>query len=130
VLQENVEILRKQIDAYTRGDWDGLAASFDPHAVVRFDRRWPEQFVYGREALIGFYRGLREAVGPDAQIEEIVDLEDRVLIRVGWRMRGEQSGIGGQQPFSQIATVRDGRVIFIEYFLDHAEALKAVGLEE
>jgi hypothetical protein len=34
------------------------------------------------------------------------------------RLREEQSGVAGQQPFSQIATVRDGRVIFIEYFLD------------
>jgi ketosteroid isomerase-like protein len=130
VSAENVEVVRKQIDAYRRGDWDGMAATFDPHAFVRFDRRWPEQFVYGREALIAFYRGNWEAVGPDVHIEEIVDLGDRVLVRVGWSMRGERSGIAGQQPFSQIATVRDDHVIFIEYFLDHEHALAALEMTD
>jgi hypothetical protein len=31
---------------------------------------------------------------------------------------------------THVATVREGRIVCNEYFWDHAEALKAVGLEE
>jgi ketosteroid isomerase-like protein len=130
VSQENVEILRRSNDAYRRGDWDAMSASVDPHIFVRTDPRWPEQFIYGHEAWVAFLRSMWESVGPDVRIEEIVDLGDRVLVRLGFSMHGQQSGIGGEQPVSEIATVREGRVIFIEYFLDHKLALKAVGLEE
>jgi ketosteroid isomerase-like protein len=130
VSQENVDLLRRFNDAYRRGDWDAMAVSFDPHVFVRTDPRWPEQFIYGREAWVANLQVMWESVGPDVHIEEIVDLRDRVLVRLGFSMRGQQSGIQGEQPVSEIATVREGRVIFVEYFLDHAQALKAVGLEE
>jgi hypothetical protein len=32
--------------------------------------------------------------------------------------------------YTTVSTLRNGRVILIDYFWDHAEALKAVGLEE
>jgi ketosteroid isomerase-like protein len=128
--QENVEVLRNQNDAYRRGDWDAMAAVVDPHVFVRTDPRWPEQFIYGREAWLTFLRGMWESIGPDAHVEEIVDLGDRVLARLRYGIRGHESGVAGQQPVSEIATIRDGRVIFIEYFLDHEQALKAVGLSE
>jgi hypothetical protein len=32
--------------------------------------------------------------------------------------------------FTTVTTLRNGRSILIDYFWDHAEALKAVGLEE
>jgi hypothetical protein len=55
----NVDLLRKQIDAYRRGDWDDMAAILDPHTFIRLDRRWPEQFAYGR----GSHRVLPGCVG-------------------------------------------------------------------
>jgi ketosteroid isomerase-like protein len=73
---------------------------------------------------------LVEVLGSDLRIEEIVDLGDRLLVRLCWHTHGEHSGIEGEQRISEIATYRDGRVILIESFLDHADALSAVGLEE
>jgi ketosteroid isomerase-like protein len=35
-----------------------------------------------------------------------------------------------RRSFSQISTYREGRVVFVESFFDHDEALKAVGLRE
>jgi hypothetical protein len=31
VSQANVDVVRKQIDAYRRGDWDDMAVIIDPH---------------------------------------------------------------------------------------------------
>ena len=128
--EENVRRAREANDAARRGDWEALAPNLDPHVLARTDPRWPEQHIYGREAVIAFWRGLSESVGTDTRIEEIMDLGDRILVRVCWTMHGEQSGLAGEQGVSIIETYREGRVILIEYFLEHEQALKAVGLEE
>jgi hypothetical protein len=124
--QKLVDIFRNGIDAFRRGDWDAVAATLDPQVLVRTDPRWPEQRFYGREAVVAFFRGLWESWGPDARIEEIVDLGDRLLIRWRYIVRGQHSGVEGEQQISQINTYREGRVILLEYFLEHEQALAAL----
>jgi ketosteroid isomerase-like protein len=130
VSQENVEIVRKAAEAFRRADWEGLGETIDPHISIRTDVSWPEQRIYGREAALAFYRGIAESGGSDTRIEEALDLGDRVLVRLRWHMRGPHSGVEGDQCYSAICTLRDGRVILEEFFLDHGQALTAVGLEE
>jgi ketosteroid isomerase-like protein len=129
VSQENVEIVRRGNDAFRRGDWEVLAEGIDPHISMRMDPSWPEQRAYGREAALAFYQGAWESGGFDIRVEEIIDLGDRVLFRLCWHMRGPHSGLAGEQRYSVISTLREGRVILEEFFLDHSRALNAVGLE-
>ena len=75
--QENVEVVWTMNDAFRRGDWDAMAAILDPDVLVRPDARWPEQRLYGHEAVMAFYTGCVESLGPEARIEDIVDLGDR-----------------------------------------------------
>jgi SnoaL-like protein len=128
--QENVEIVRKGNDAFRRGDWVTMEAIADPHVVVRTDSSWPEQYVYGRDTVMAWYRDGWDSLGPDVRIEEMIDLGDRVLVRNCWTVHGQQSGFGGDLRWSEIITYRNGRSVFIEMFRHHAEALEAVGLEE
>jgi hypothetical protein len=127
---QNVEIWRSNNDAGKRGDWDLIAATLDPNILVRTDPRRPESCVFGSEAVIRWYQGLVDAAGSDFTSEEITDLGDRLLIRERWSLRGQQSGVEGYQRSTAIVTFRAGRIILVEYFLDHDKALKAVGLEE
>ena len=128
--QENVEIARKVNEAVRRGDWDVVAAYYDPDVSIRTDPRWPEQRMYGRKAAMKFVRDACEAWGIDVRIEEIVDLGDRLLVRMHWNTHARHTGIGGDFRYSEIVTYRDGRAILVEFFLEHEQALKAVGLEE
>jgi hypothetical protein len=128
--QENVELARSANDAFRRGDWNAVAATLDPDIVVRADTRWPEQRFYGREAVMAWYRGARESLGPDVRIEEITDLGDRLLIRAWWFVRGQQSDAQGDMHYSELNAYREGRLILSEFFFEHEQALKAVGLEE
>jgi ketosteroid isomerase-like protein len=130
VSQENVVIWRGNLDASKRGDWELIAATFDPDILVRTDPRWPESSVFGRETVIRWYRGLVDAAGSDFTSEEITDLGDRLLVRERWNIHGQESGVEGDQRSTAIVTFRVGRIILVEYFLDHHEALTAVGLEE
>ena len=124
----NVEAMRENIEAFRRGDWDAVAAGWDTHVLARADPGWPERFIYGRGAVIDWQRGAWESLGPDVRIEETVDLGDRLLVRFCWHTRGQHSGIEQDLRFSLVSTYRDGRIVFAEYFLDHEQALKAVGL--
>lgn len=128
--QETVELAREGNAAFRRGDWDTVAANLDPDVLLRMDARWPEQRVYGREAAVAFYRGLWESGGSDVRMEEIIDLGDRVLVRFCWHLRGLQSGVEGEMRASAISTFREGRLILEEFFIEHEQALEAVGLEE
>jgi ketosteroid isomerase-like protein len=130
VSRENVETLRKLQDAVRGGDWDTVAAAIDPDIFVRADPSWPEQRFYGRDAYLAFTRGVVETWGPDADIEGVVDLGDRVLMHSQWKARGRLSGVEGELRWSSISTFRDGRIVFVEFFSDRDQALKAVGLEE
>jgi ketosteroid isomerase-like protein len=121
-----VELVRQGNAALRRGDWDTVAAALDPHVLVRTDPRWPEQRIYGREAVIAWYQAVTEPGGADISIQETVDLGDRVLVRLRWRVRGLRSGDEGEQRMSVFSTFREGRGILEEFFLEHEEALQAL----
>jgi ketosteroid isomerase-like protein len=55
---------------------------------------------------------------------------DRVLMLGQVEGRGNGSGVPVNMPLAQVYDFRDGKVCRIRSYLDHAEALKAVGLEE
>ena len=62
------------------------------------------------------------------RISDFIDIGDRVAVRV--RFRGASHGPEMNLEYSEVWTFLDGSVIAVEMFFDHADALKAVGLEE
>ena len=129
--QENVENVRRGFEAWNAGDMDTFGELYDPHVVVRWAEGWPEgsEPIMGREAVMRNWRQQREAFDADTvEPIKIVDLGDRVVVRLIWHAVG--SGPDLNIATTYIATVRKGKMILVEYFWDHAEALKAVGLQE
>jgi hypothetical protein len=128
--QENIDLALRSNEAFKRGDWEAVAAGLDEHVFLRLDPTWPEQAVYGQSAVVEFFRSASETLGPNSSIEEITDLGDRLLVRIRWATHGQHSGIETDLTWSEVVTYRKGCTIFAEYFLDHQDALKAVGLAE
>jgi ketosteroid isomerase-like protein len=64
------------------------------------------------------------------QAEDVVDLEDRVLVlaHVFGRLEGSQAEV--ENIVASVWTLRDGKIARAEFYIDRAEALKAVGLED
>jgi hypothetical protein len=71
-----------------------------------------------------------ELLGSDNHVEEVVDLGDRVLARWRWNASGQFGGIGGELRYSEIVTYREGRIILVEHFRDHEQALEALEMRE
>jgi ketosteroid isomerase-like protein len=78
----------------------------------------------------GIVAVLAETVGHGAVIEDLVDAGDFVVVRVRAQMIGEQSGLKRDVEFSQVLTFRKGKLVMVEFFADHQEALEAAGLRE
>ena len=81
--QENVEIVRRSVDAFLRGDFDGAMQAFHPDIAVRHHAhpRPTAKYNGGHE---GFRTGLRRWVGAwddyRMEVDEYVDAGDSVVI--------------------------------------------------
>jgi ketosteroid isomerase-like protein len=114
-----------------RGDTDVFRDLYDPDVIVRAVEGWPEPGPFvGREAVMRWYEQLRETW--DAQtlepISDFIDIGDRVAVRQLWRGVGQ--GPDSVIEFTGVTTLRKGRVVAVEFFWDHAEALETLGLSE
>jgi ketosteroid isomerase-like protein len=131
-----MEIARRGWEALNRQDLDAVLATIHPDVEWR-PAQGPggmEGNVYrGREA---YERWLREELpevweefrGEDLDFRELPG--GRVLLLGYIRGRGRASGAEVRAPFGQLARFRDGSVVEIHGFLDHASALEAAGLTE
>jgi ketosteroid isomerase-like protein len=129
--QENVEIVRANFEDWNAGDMDALRERYDPDAIVRSPEGWPEPGPFvGREAVMRQWEQLRETWDTDTfeLISDYVDVGDRVAVRFSWHAVGR--GPEANVELTQVVTVRKGKILAIDFFWDHAEALEAVGLSE
>jgi ketosteroid isomerase-like protein len=129
--QENVELVRAVYDAWNAGDMDAFRELFHPDAMMRMAEGWPEPGPYfGRDAVMRECGQLREAWDADAQevISDFIDVADHVVVRFIWR--GAGYGPEANMEFTGLWTVRKGRVFFVEFSWNHAEALETLGLSE
>jgi|SRR6185436_4472937 len=132
--QENVEIVRSSIEAYSAGDRDAYLEFFADDVEGCPDvSRFPEARAFrGREEFRRFLAAIDEGWegGATAVIREVFPVGDRVVARADWGGKGRASGIDLSSSLTSISTIRDGRIVKIEWFFDHAQALEAVGLSE
>ena len=60
---ENVELARKIMQYWNRGDLDAANDLGDEDQMLRSAEGWPERVLYGRDAKRSFYEGILELVG-------------------------------------------------------------------
>ena len=129
--QENVEIVRALFEVWNAGDMDASRELYDPDVIVRTVEDWPEPGPYvGREAAMRFHQQLRDTW--DATVVEpigdFIEAGDRVAVRYIWRGAGHGPDLNME--VTLVFTMRNARIFYQEFFWDHTEALKAVGLAE
>jgi ketosteroid isomerase-like protein len=129
--QENVEVVRKLIEAWNAEDMNAFRELYDPEIIMRPPERWPEPGPFvGRDAVMREWHQTRETWDADTvePISDFIDAGDRVVVRQVWRGIGQ--GPESNIETTQVTTVRKGRIVYQEFFWDHQQALEAAGLSE
>jgi ketosteroid isomerase-like protein len=129
--QENVQTMRRGVDAFDRRDKEAWLATFAPDAVMVPAHEWPENApIRGAEAIWDFYVDVNAAWEEDPyELGEIVEARDDAVIANARReSRGKASGAGVTFSYWLVVTFRHGKTIRVEWFTTRAGALEAVGL--
>ena len=129
--EENVEVVQASFEAWNAGDMDAFRELHHPDAILRMAEDWPEPGPYfGRDAVMREYKQLRDTWKRDTSelIGDLIDVGDRVVVRFIWRGAGH--GPEANLEATGVFTVRKGKIVYQEFFWDHAEALETLGLSE
>jgi ketosteroid isomerase-like protein len=130
---ENVEIVRRNTDAYSRRDLDGWLAGWAPDAVLDWSNS------RGLEA--GVYRGHEEiravverflAAFEELRIELIdpVEVEDGVVVAENLAYLRGRDGIEVQARSAFLITIEDGQTTSLTLYQTKREAFEAARLWE
>ena len=131
--QENVEVVQTIYTAFEAGDAVAALERIDPDVVWDLtNHSWPGEDQYiGHEGIV---QVLSEFVGSfeDYKVtpERFIDAGDKVVViqhEVAMH-RGSDAGIDRRQ--ASVYTMRDGKAVRIDHYLDIPKALEAAGLSE
>jgi ketosteroid isomerase-like protein len=137
--EENVEIVRRQIEGFQAGMERGDPGAVFDAGTVAADAEWivregmDGRTVWtGREEFVQFIRTWTEEFESwSIQVERLIDAgEDRVVALTHQSGTGKGSGVPVELDLGLIYELKDGRVIRITNYLTHAEALEAAAPRE
>ena len=131
--QENVQIVRRLIEAWSAHDRAAMARYLHPDAVFHsaITNVVGETF-YGRDQIVGvFDRWEKEWSAIRWEVDEYIDVdESRVVTLHRVIATGRASGVETVRDLAGVIEVRDGLVVRQWIYLDRNEALEAAGLAE
>jgi uncharacterized protein len=130
--EENVEVVRRGYEAFNRGDLDAMVADFALTFEYLASGAVPGTGgVYrGSEGLKEFMGWFAEFSDARAEINELIDAGDKVLVGITALGRGKQSGVESGWHVWHLWTLRGGKIVYGKGFTDRDEALEAAGLSE
>lgn len=130
--QRNVELVRRSLETFNRGDLDAWLREADPEIEWHDQRELPGATIhYGLEATEEHLRSaMRDLPGYRVDAEELVEAGASVVVSGRVSARGRASEVPVDRPFFAAFATHAGRIRSVRIFGTHAEALEAAGLRE
>jgi ketosteroid isomerase-like protein len=132
--QENVEIALAAAATFNRGDREAFLALWDEEAEFLPLRAQLEGKAYrGHGGLERFFTEMAKEWGDSVRFEinETRAVGDQVVVSIGrFRARGRASGVDLNVPLGVFTRVRNGKVVYMRFFSEPADALEAAGVRE
>jgi ketosteroid isomerase-like protein len=129
--------VRLGVEAYNRRDLDAVVIGWHPEFEYRPDRDWVkaglvEPCYRGVEGYRKYVAATSEVWGDENYLRpvELIDLGERIVMLADGRMRAQASGVPLTEAYAVVMTPKDGRMVRLQEYYDHAEALEAAGLQE
>ena len=128
---KNVEIVRRSMEAFARGDLDTFLAAHHPDTEWRTAADEPSPETYsGCDGIRRFAAEISEAWADRfediMEFEDFIDLGDWVVVPWTARMRGRGSGIEVDVNESYAVRVEDGLIVRVHEYRTRQEAIDAV----
>jgi ketosteroid isomerase-like protein len=126
----NVALVRRFVEAFNHGDLEAMLAGVDPEVELH---EWPT--APGAQSFAG-PEGARQALEGwfeiwewmRIQIEDLVDLGDKVLVTLHQQAKGKESAVEVEIRSFNVYTFRDGKIVRLQLFTEREPALEAAGL--
>jgi ketosteroid isomerase-like protein len=127
-----IEQLRVVYDAINRDDWDEAFRDAPPDFELVPPDQNPIAGTYrGREAIRGFFDELWAAFdGVTLEPGPFVEADDRIVVSLTMKLRPSDSPATVEMEITHLWTMRGGRPVRCEVFLDREQAIEAVRLSE
>ena len=126
--QENVDVVRRSVEAYARGDLAAALADAHPEIAWNPFEEMPMRGLDSVRAYLARWESDWEELKTTP--EEFIDAGERVLATVRFNGRGSASGVEVEARSYTVYTLRDGKIIAMEEFIARTDALVAAGLRE
>ena len=129
--RENVDVIRKIIDGWLRGDSATLQLIAEDVVYVAPPSMLGGGTYHGHEGVLQWFVDWRqEWTEYEFEIVRFQDLGDRVLTVERNRATGKRSGIPVDMETFSLWTLRNGKVARWQGYVSETEALEAAGLTE
>ena len=130
--QENVEIVRKVYDAWSRSDLSRAFEFLDPEVVWEAIEDAPDAGTYrghsGVKRLMDDW--LQDFEDFAFECGQPVEVDGGFVLEQWWRNTGKGSGLKTEIHYAAIYTFRRGKVLTVKEYNTCAEALEAARLSE
>ena len=128
---ENVEIVRRSMEAFASGDLDAFLAAHHPDTQWRTAADEPNPQTYrGHDGIRRLAAEISEAWSGRfedvMEFEDLIDLGDWVVVPWTARLRGRSSGIEVEVNETYAVRVEDGRIVRVDEYRTSDEAVDAV----
>jgi ketosteroid isomerase-like protein len=132
--EENVEIVRRNTDAFSRGDFEAFMEDWAADAVVDWSNsRGPDAGVYrGRVEVRAFAERFSDAFEEIRMelVDDPVEVKDGLVLAENVTYLRGRDGIEVQARSAWLVTFRDGEQTSLTLYQTKQEALEAAGLSE
>jgi ketosteroid isomerase-like protein len=131
-MSDNVEIVRRALEAFLTGDTEAPLALMDPEVELV---EWPEapdaRTFRGHAGALEAQRSWAEAWAfLDNVVEEVIEAGDHVVACSRAHAKGTGSAVEVEIPMFNVFTVRDGKIVRIQFFIAKEPALRAAGISD
>jgi len=128
---ENVEIVRRSVEAFNRGD-EGWVGFFDAEVEFLTPPEFPDDSVYlGHD---GIRRGaalwIQSFTEYEWHIDRLIGAPDRVVGLYHHRGRIKDSGAWIERPVGAVYFLHEGKIVRVLSYFSWAEAFEAAALSE
>jgi ketosteroid isomerase-like protein len=131
--EENVELVRRGFDLWTRGDLEGFLETIDPaigwdistHPLPDVSNRGRGREAFTTDMLATYLSGWNDY---SSEVKEVSEAGEHVILVLHETATMRDTGVPLERDLVQLWTVRGGKAVFLRVFRTKPEALEAAGV--